>query len=204
MLDRLLFRRHLEEDETVVLVVHKHWVLGLRALFWPTVLVAVCVALLALQPARPLFLVLSLATVVTLVWWLRCFFDYFLDAWIVTDAGIIDVAWHGWFHRESSRVLYTDIQGVSYEIRGIPGTLLRYGTVSVEKISTGTAIELEYVPRPRKVESVILRCMETSVHKKNLTNAKHVQNILAEMVAARIHAEELGVADNGEEGDDDA
>lgn len=201
MLNRWLFRRHLDDDEKNLAVIHKHWLLGLKAMFWPTAFLAACVGLLALQPERPLFLIGSLVTVIVLVWWLRSFFDYFLDAWIVTNTGIIDVAWHGWFHRESARVLYSDIQGVSYEIQGIWGTLLRFGTVSVEKISTGTAISLEYVPRPKRVESLILRSMETYVHQKNLTNSKHVQDILAEMVAARIHAQQLGV--NDDDTDDD-
>jgi hypothetical protein len=97
-------------------------------------------------------------------------------------------------------VLFSDIQGVSYEIHGVWGTLLRFGTVSVEKISTGSTISLEHVHRPRRVESAILKNMETYVHKKNLKNSKHVQEMLAEMVAARVQAQELGVDTN----DDDA
>ncbi|TSC79581.1 MAG: Uncharacterized protein G01um101425_512 [Candidatus Peregrinibacteria bacterium Gr01-1014_25] len=191
MLNRLLFRRHVEEDEEMVRIIHKHWLLGLKALLWPTVILTLCIVLLALQPARPLFIILSLMTIWCMVWWLRCFFDYYLDAWIITSSGIIDVAWHGWFHRESTRVLYSDIQGVSYEISGVWGTLLRFGMVSVEKISTGTAISLESVRNPRRVEATILKCMETYVHAKNLKNAKHVQELLADLVAGKMQEEEM-------------
>jgi hypothetical protein len=117
------------------------------------------------------------------MWWLRQFFNYYLDAWIITDQGIIDLNWVGWFHRQSARVLYSDIQGVSYEINGVLATLLKYGDISVEKISTGTAISLPYVHKPKIVESLILKNMEEYLHKKNIKNSKHVQEILSAFVA---------------------
>lgn len=193
-----LFARHLEEDETLYLVVHKHWLLGVRSLFWPTVSFVACWVLLSLAPSRMLFYAISVWSIVSLVWWLRNFFDYYLDAWIITDMGIIDVAWHGWFHRQSSRVLYSDIQGVSYEIQGITNTLLRYGTISVEKISTGSVISLDNVPYPRKVEGVILKKMEAYLHAKNLKDATHVQEILSGIIAREVQLEYFA-DDDGEE-----
>ncbi len=197
MLNRALFGRHLEEDEILVRIVHKHWLIGLKALFWPTLIAAVLIAGMYLTiQTRGLFLTLSLALMIVLVWWLRNFFDYFLDAWIVTSHGVIDVAWHGWFHRESSRILYSDIQGVSYEIHGVLPTLLRFGTVSMEKVSTGSAVSLEYVKHPRRVEADILRCMETYLHSKNMKDAKQVQELLASLVAQHMQLKEL----TGDEG----
>lgn len=186
-----MFRRHLEDDEHLVRVVHKHWFLGLKALLWPTVLFVAGAALLGLIPSRPLFLATALAGVIVGVWWLRNFFDYYLDAWLITDHGIIDIAWHGWFHRESTRVLYSDLQGVSYEVKGVLGTLLNFGTVSVEKISTGSAVSLEYVKGPRSVEATILRCMENYLHAKNLKDGKQVQELLSQLLARQMQLQEF-------------
>jgi len=136
------------------------------------------------------------------VWILRNFYDYYLDAWIITDQGIIDVAWHGWFHRESTRVLYSDIQGVSYEIQGVTSTLMRYGQVSVEKISTGSVISLDYVPRPRRIEALILKNMEKYLHSKKLGDAKHVQDILAAIVAREVQLENFEEEDDEDDGED--
>ena len=108
MLGKFLFGKHLEEDESVIRIVHKHWFLGLKGLFWPSVFFAAGAVLMAVHPAKGVVIVLSLAEVIVAVWWLRSFLDHYLDAWIITDHGIIDVAWHGWFHRESARVLYSD------------------------------------------------------------------------------------------------
>ena len=190
-LNNRLFKRHLEDEEDVITVVHKHWLIGLKFMFWPILIFIFLIALLAVVPRLYMFYIVSILSIVTLVWGLRNFFDYYLDAWIITDIGIIDVEWHGWFHRQSSRVLYSDLQGVSYEINGIGETFLRYGTISVEKISTGSEISLAHVPRPRKVEAVILKCMEDYLYTKNLKDASAVQDILANVISREMHLKEL-------------
>lgn len=199
-LNKRFFSRHLEDEETLHLVVHKHWLLGFKTLFWPSLSFLACWVLLYQAPHRGVFYAVSVWAVVSLVWWLRNFFDYYLDAWLITSMGIIDVEWHGWFHRQSSRVLYSDIQGVSYEIQGVAGTFLRYGTIGVEKVSTGSVISMEKVPHPRKVEGLILRNMEAYLHTKNLKDATHVQDILAGIVAREIQLQEF---EDGEEEDEE-
>lgn len=200
MFDNFFFSRHLDDDENVRLIVHKHWMLGAKGLWFPS-LVVIFVLWLPFFVRHPAIWYVTLGLlVITLLWWLRGFLDYYLDVWLITDEGIIDLAWHGWFHRESSRVLYSDVQGVSYEIQGVGGTLLRYGKISVEKISTGSTISLQYVPSPRKVETLILRCMEEYLHTKNLKDAKTVQTMLAEFVAGSMQKMEL---DDGDDTDDE-
>lgn len=197
MLSRLLFSKHLEADETLLRAVHKHWLLGFRALFLPTFFLAVTALVVSFNPARGVMVVMAVWTLVVAIWWLRNFFDYYLDAWLVTDQGIIDIAWHGWFHRQSTRVLYSDLQGISYEIKGVMGTLLRYGTISIEKVSTGTSLTLEYVHNPKKVEILVLQCQEAYLHKKNMKDAKQVQNLLATLVAEQIQLRDMkGVSDD--------
>ncbi|MFH0770722.1 MAG: PH domain-containing protein [Candidatus Peregrinibacteria bacterium] len=185
-LDGFLFHRHLDDDEAAQDVIHRHWLFGIRLLFWPSLSFLVAWAVLYAVPFLTMFYVSALWAVASLVWWLRNFFDYYLDAWIITDHGVIDVQWNGWFHRQSARILYSDIQGISYEIQGVVGTLLTYGTVGIEKISTGNTVSLENVAHPRRVESLVLRCMEDYLHSKNLKNAKHVQDLLAEMVTQEV------------------
>lgn len=198
MLQTLLFAKHLNDDETIARVVHKHWLLGFRALFWPMCWLAAMAALAALFPTRGMAIVSSVFGVGFAVWWLRNFFDYFLDAWIITNEGIIDVAWHGWFHRQSSRILYSDIQGVSYEIKGVVGTLLQVGVISVEKISTGDSVSLEWVKRPKKIESLLLSNQEKYLHKKNLRDGKEVQKMLASLLADQMNMKELGISDDAD------
>lgn len=192
-----LFARHLDDDEEVQLIVHKHWLLGLKLLWVPTLIFVALWFFLWFAPFKSVFYAVAVFSCACIVWWIRNFFDHYLDAWIITDQGIIDVEWHGWFHRQSTRVLYSDIQGVSYEIQGISSTIFRYGNISIEKISTGSVLTMEHVPRPRAVEAVVLQNMEQYLHSKNLVDAKHVQEILSQIVAKEVQLE--GFEDEEEE-----
>ncbi len=195
------FHRHVDDDEEIIMVVHKHWLLGFKYLFWPIVAFVCAWLLFLFAPYRFIFYIAALSSVATLVWGLRSFYDYYLDAWIITDQGIIDVEWHGWFHRQSTRVLFSDIQGVTYEIQGVLGTMMRFGSISIEKISTGSVLSMDSVKSPRGVEAVILQTMEGYLHGKNLTDAKHVQDILSQLVAREVNLEQF--EDDDEEYEDD-
>ncbi len=199
MFDSALFGQHLEDDEKVTVVVHKHWLIGVKELVFPTISVLLGLGFLSVARTTVAFYIVASWVGMSLVWWMRNFFDYYLDAWIVTNEGIIDLEWHGWFHRQASRILYSDIQGVSYEIKGVIGTILRYGELSVEKISTGAAVSLPNVPRPRSVEAVILKNMEAYLHTKNMKDSKHVQEILAGIVAGQVQMKAMEKGDASEE-----
>lgn len=199
----LLFTRHVDDDEEITEIVHKHWILGIKHLFWPIFSFLASWLFLYLAPFLIIFYIVSLWSVVSLVWLLRNFFDYYLDAWIITDKGIIDVEWHGWFHRESTRVLYSDIQGVSYEIQGVLATMLRYGVVGVEKISTGSMVKLDHVRNPRRIESLILGNMELYLHSRNMKDSKHVQELLSELVTQNIQLDGFEYDDDEDEDDDE-
>ena len=190
-LNHWFFSRHLDDDEEVRLLVHKHWRLGVRGLFWPTVSFIASWTFLAIAPFLVIFYLVAVWSVASLVWWMRNFLDYFLDAWIITNQAIVDVKWHGWFHRSATKILFSDIQGVSYEVKGISGTLLRYGKITVEKVSTGGTIALENVSHPRQVQMAILRNMEDYMHSKNLKDAKHVQEIMSTVISRELHLADL-------------
>ena len=198
-----LFDRHLEDDEEVIVIVHRHWIFGFRYLFYPTLSFLAAWVLLYFFPFSKIFYAAAIWACVSLIWWLRNFFDYYLDAWIITDQGIIDIEWHGWFHRQSSRVLYSDIQGVSYEIQGVMSTLFRYGLISIEKVSSGSVIEMEHAPNPRAIEAVILKNMEDYLNDNNLKDSRHVQDVLAAIVAREIQLGEFESDDDDEEEYDD-
>ncbi len=194
MLQHFFFGKHLDDEEQIILIVQKNWFCGVKVLYAPTfVFIALWTTLYFVRKMAILY-GLSLASIGILIWWMRNFLDYYLDAWIVTNMGVIEIQWHGWFHRSSSRVLYSDIQGIGYDIHGILGTLFQVGTVSIEKVSTGSAISMEAVRKPKRVEMAVLEAMEAYMLQKNLRDATTVQNILTELVTSTLqkkHADGL-------------
>lgn len=199
MCDRLLFRRHLEDDEELRKIVHKHWGVVLCAVVWPSVSLLLALATVILLPYRTAILLAGGWAALSIVWWMRNFLGAYLDAWLVTDAAVIAVEWFGWFHRRSTRVLYSDIEEASYEVQGILATAFRYGTVSIERVSTGAVVELDYVPHPREVTNAILRNMEEYLHTKNLKDAKNVQEILSTIVAEQLQLQQISAEEEEEE-----
>ncbi len=163
-------------------------------MFWPSALFIGAWILLIFIPDKYVFYGVSVIAVLSAVWWIRNFFDYYLDAWIITTKGIIDLEWHGWFHRESSRILYSDIEGISYEINGIIPTIFGAGVMTVEKISTGGTISMEFIRNPKDIEKVILEGLEAYMLKKNMKDATTVQNILAEFVSGAIHSNKIKIS----------
>ncbi len=191
MLTKFFFNRHLDEDEEVLIVVHKHWLIGIKYLWLSTTMFFLVSSVLFFVRTQYVVYGVALGAVGIGIWWIRNFMDYYLDAWIVTNTGVIDLEWHGWFHRTSSRVLYSDIQGIGYEMKGITGTIFGYGSMSLEKISTGSSITMQYVYKPRRVETIILSAMEAYMLQKNLKDAKTVQNILAEFVSSTLQKQNV-------------
>jgi hypothetical protein len=194
-----LFNRHLEEDEPLYMVVHKHWLIGIKEMLLPVAVFAGTLAVLYYVPFRLAAMVVTVVDIGVCIWILRNFFDYYLDGWVITDRAIIDVEWHGWFHRESTRIDYSSIEGVSYEIKGVFGTLLRYGTVSIEKISSGSTVSIEHVKNPRDIESIILACQEACIRSKNMKDSSTVKDIIAEIVAERMYLRDKDEEEEEEE-----
>lgn len=196
MLERM-FQRHLEDDEPMYLLVHKHWLLNAVDLLTPILGFFASWTLFYIAPVRIILIIIAIIDVGIIVWGIRNFLDYYLDALLITDRAVIDVEWHGWFHRESTRIEYSSIEGVSYEIHGIIGTMLNYGTLTIERIGSGSVMEIENIKCPRDVESAILACQANCLRTRNLKDSAQVKDIIAEIVAERMQMREF---DSEEEG----
>src|SRR3989338_7355384 len=185
------FQRHLEDDEPLYLIIHKHWFLSVKELSLPVLAFIGTLILGFIAPITSVFAILLMIDVGIFVWFFRNFLDYYLDALLITDRAVIDVEWHGWFHRESTRVDYSSIEGVSYEIQGILGTMLNFGTITIERIGSGSVVEIEKVKYPRDVESAILACQSECLRTKNLKDSAQVKDIIAEIVAERMQMNDM-------------
>ena len=128
MLRAFFFGKHVEDDEEILLIVHKHWLIGLKELWLPTVIFIALWGILILRQSMSLLYGVSLSSLAVAIWWIQRFMDYYLDTWIITNKGIVDLEWRGWFHRSAPRSLYSDVQGIGYEMIGIWSSLFRYGT----------------------------------------------------------------------------
>lgn len=176
---------HLEESETIITTVRKHWFIIFVEL--------VSVALLALLPilalgmymqneasaqllpqttiSTPLFIfAASLWLVMTSLLAMVLWTHYYLDLWVVTDRRIIVIEQISLWHRTVGNFRLERLQDIQVTVRGIIPTLLNYGTVHAQ---TASAAESNFtttgLPDPRGLQSIIQSAMDARLKSLNHT-----------------------------------
>jgi hypothetical protein len=183
ILDRLVFHGHLEEDEKILYVIHKHWI----HIFKPVVELTFVGFLLPwtlflMGFNKPLFF--WIATVWTALAAIRYFYlitDWYADAWILTTMDVIHVEWSGLFHNSAARTNYQDIEGAEYEVKGFWATIFGYGDFTL-KISSGNMV-IHNCANPQKAEHKVAEIQDEFLNHKGLKDASQLKDLLSEMLA---------------------
>ncbi len=89
----------------------------------------------------------------------RTFITWYWNAFIITSQRVIDIDQRGLFDRIVSEAPYDKIQDVSYRVKGVWGTLLRFGTLVIQTAGTTTNLELYFVRDPKEVHHLISETM---------------------------------------------
>lgn len=184
ILQKFLFRGHLDEGEQLLFVAHKHWFLILFPLlkfFFLGILFPWMIWLFVDFS----FWWMAFWHLGFIAWFLYETMDWYLDALLVTNASVIDIAWHGLFYRTSSRVDYADLKEITYEVNGIMATLLDFGILNVH-LNSGKEISLENVTDPKNVELVIKGYKQKFLHAQKMTDSATIQEILSDIVQHHI------------------
>lgn len=157
--------RHVRDDEDVISVVRKYPLV----FFWPIVFSAIFIIapFFFLVPLWQwgkwgvLIFFVSLGAGIFLA--IRLSFIYALNVFIITSERIIDIDQSGFFSKTVSETTYDKIQDVSYVIKGIGQTLLRYGNVIIQTAGQQVNLELTSVKHPEKVQQLIIRVKQDSM-----------------------------------------
>ncbi|KPJ85598.1 hypothetical protein AMJ57_02455 [Parcubacteria bacterium SG8_24] len=147
----------LKEDERVLLIVRHLWVVYiLRALLAALLIGAPFFFMIPLMSLETWGLVsFSVSVIAGAVFAVRLLWIWYWNAFVITTYRIVDIDQHGFFDRVVSEAPYEKIQDVSYGIRGVWGTLFRYGTVVVQTAGANTNLELPFVKHPKDVQHLI-------------------------------------------------
>ena len=181
---KLLFGKHLEEGETLLFVVHKHWItifketleLGFFGLLLPW-------GLYAIGFNKPLFLWLAVIwSGLAYLRYLYILMTWYSDAWLITSANIIAIQWEGFFKNRSARTEYEDIEGFHYEIIGVWATLLGYGEMSI-KLASGGHVHLHPVGNPKDKEHELMHFQNKILDERNSKTSAGLQDMISTMVA---------------------
>jgi len=185
-----LFNSHLDDGERILDIAHRHFFVlakdSFKSLFFGLIL-----------PAT-LYFFLPEAWLLVLIWVFIGFvsfsidiFDWYFDAWLITNVGIIDVERNGLFERNSTRVDYHMIEGLSYSINGFWPTVLGYGDITLDKLGVQTALILHDANNPRDLERKILHYQEKFVTNKSIRDHNALKDMLSQMIAYHVQSEKI-------------
>lgn len=184
IIEKFIFGKHLEEGEKILYSVHKHWVEIMK----PTLEVGFFGLLLPwglyIMGFNTVFF-FWIAVIWSIFAYIRFFYvliDWYCDAWLSTDMGIVCVEWKGIFRNSAVRIGYEDVEGVAYEINGFWGTVLRYGHLTL-KVNSGNNIDMKKAGSPKSAELALARLQAQFLNKKGMQDSEGLKTILSGMVA---------------------
>ncbi len=186
-LPNYFFKPYLDPGEKILYVAHKH-VLVLK-------LTAAKSSFLGITLPIVLFFIFPKAILLFAVWVLVGLgvfffhlFDWYFDAWLLTNAGVIDIQRNGFFDITTTRVDYHMIEGISYTIKGVIPTLFNYGKITIDKIGAKTSVVLENAASPKKVEQMVLKYQQRFVNDKSIRDHNALKTMLSEMIAYHVQS----------------
>ncbi|MGL5830672.1 MAG: hypothetical protein ACRCZE_00825 [Candidatus Altimarinota bacterium] len=176
-----LFAPHLEEEEKIFFIAHRH----------PFLMIKLSAKIIFFGFFIPIFLWYMFPEIwfIFLIWVLwgvielnKMVFNWYFDAILVTNLSLIDVKWNGPFDRTSDRLQYTMIEGTSYAFRGLIQTFFNYGNIKVNRQGGEVGISLDDAIHPARLESVIIKTQEKFLESKNLQDVRALKNLLGDML----------------------
>lgn len=107
--------------------------------------------------------------------------QWYMDAWLVTNLGVINHKWNSFFDQATTRIEYGNIEGISHEIKGFWGTILRYGNIQIEHQS-GAPITISGVSSPRKIERHIVAHQTQFLRRQNFEDHGKLRDMLVNLL----------------------
>ncbi len=188
-----LFASYLDDGEKIVHIAHKHPLVlkikGAKTSFFGIML-----------PTILYFFVFQDYLTVFLVWWgvgaigmFYHFIDWYFDAWLLTNIGIVDVEQNGFFDMTSTRIEYHMIEGISYTINGFWRTVFNFGDITVDKLGAKTSVVLRDANNPKKLERLVMKFQEKYVFEKSVRDHSKLKDMLSEMIAYHVQGDKIKI-----------
>ncbi len=116
--------------------------------------------------------------------------DWYFDAILITDHGVVYLDWRGFFDKASHRTDFETIAGIVYEKSGFWSNLLNFGALAVDKEGAEEErIALSHAIDPLEAERQVLLAKERYTHENALESEKALKEILSGMVAEHVRKE---------------
>lgn len=189
MLRDKLFKGYLEEGEELIHVLHHHVLSTLKPVLLNLTIYILVPSLVwyAIPDLRLIWIAIiafgSFKTISTLISW-------YYNALLVTDVNLIDLEWHGVFHREATRIEYRQVESFSYEVNGVINTIFKIGNIEIMKLN-GTVNEIKGVFNPQRNSQLLTKLQDEIVNQNIRNDHDALKGILTNMI--QDHIKENGI-----------
>jgi len=151
--------------------------------FWQ-ILIIIFLIILPFFLIYPLFqmkttgiIIFSVLIVVSLFFAIRTYFTYYFTALVLTNIRIIDMAQKGLFNRSVSSALYSKVEDVYSQSRGLFKTILKTGNVYINLSGKRTVkLKFQNVKYPQQMVDKIIFLQEDFL--KNTPNHSNAEYLL--------------------------
>ena len=156
----------LDDNETIILYIRKHWILFVVHIF-PTILLAILPVLF--PTLLDFFLPQKLERfqnagwalyfmwlIVLWVWGFLQWTEYYLDVWVLTSRKIINADQIALFKRHIATLELEKIQDISVEVNGFIDTMFGFGTIRVQTAGESREFFLKHAYHPEDAKQAIL------------------------------------------------
>lgn len=163
-----------QPDESIILVLHRHWYVFVNRIIQIFLLILLPLIILAIITQTTdvsfelgtlsytlLVMGVSLYSLFLLLLLYGYWLDYALDVFIVSNKRVVDIEQAGLFHRTVAEQRLNRVQDVTYEVKGIVRTFLKFGDVHIQTAGEKERFVFEDVANPDRVTELILRQLDT-------------------------------------------
>ena len=165
---------HLQADDSILIVVRKHWFIHLMdslGVFMTGVAPFILVFIIAPFVTANAAVVTFITAAWLLIVWMMLFTvwtNYYLDIWIVTDKRIINIDQIHLFRRDVSTLRVERVQDIKVEVHGLFATIFNFGNLQVQTAGPEANFYLiRGIANPDIVRNVILQRVDIATEHKN-------------------------------------
>jgi energy-coupling factor transporter transmembrane protein EcfT len=168
----------LEEDETILQTVRKHWFILFRQVAGIVVVGILPFILLIIfassETVEEIFSQVHFAgstvsfflgawLLIILITLFTIWTDYYLDLWIISNKRIISIDQQGFFRRSVSSFRFERLQDITVDIHGLIETLLDFGKIKADTAGHEPFI-IKGIPNPRAIKALIFEHADTVIY----------------------------------------
>lgn len=185
-----LFLGHLDDGERILYVAHRHILMfkvaaakvSFFGLFMPAF------GYLLFPQFLTVFVIWGIVGLMGLAYH---FLDWYFDAWLLTNIGVIDIERNGLFDMTSTRVDYHMIEGTQYTISGVLATIFNFGDITIDKLGAKTSVVLHDAASPKKLERRVMKYQQKYIYERSVRDHQELKTMLSEMIAYHVHNKQL-------------